>query len=529
VTETQNQTASLLAVSEEVELLRLLDSLQESQALGWEPVPNGWAAMERVQSGFPASLLLLDLGSEGLHFLRWLRRLRPDLPVVVVCHPADTVGGREAVQLGAETLFRPLQPEQLKSILARHLAAKIETRKIETRKIETAKIETKPDSANLNPAGHHAFFFSGSLAMEKVRTQAELLAQSDVPVLLLGEPGSGKHAVASLIHRLSVRSGFRMVRVRCAEMPSALLEAEIFGEPGYTSDKVSAENFSAENSADPQNAFRNFAPGEKGTIFLDEITALPLPLQSRLMQVLRAAEAAALSGESASQVRILAASSASLEQALAEGQMREDLYYRLSAFTVQVPPLRRRRDEIPLLLRHFMHRLARHYRLPAREFPASVIAACEAYSWPGNLNEMEAFVKRFLVAGEAQLIAAKFPPANGHPPATPGPAAWAEAGETNPPRRPERRPERRPDPDKTESLKSLVQGLKSAAEQNAIRAALRRTGWNRKAAARLLSVSYRTLLYKIEQYQMRVPETYLPPVPELSLFGQPGKDDGKAS
>ena len=500
--ENQNQNACLLAVSEELELLRLLDSLPESQALRWEPVPNGWEAMERVQSGFPASLLLLDLGNEGLHFLRWLRRLRPDLPVIVVCPEADTARGREAGQLGAqEVLFRPLQPEQLKSILARHL---------------TMKIDPRAALAKINPVGHHAFFFSASLVMEKVRTQAELLAQSDVPVLLLGEPGSGKHAVASLIHKLSVRSGFGMVRVRCAEVPSALLEAEIFGEPGYSSDKISGEN-----PAGQENAFRNFAPGEKGTIFLDEVTALPLPLQSRLMQVLRAGEAAAVSGESAPQVRILAASSASLEQALARGQLREDLYYRLSAFTVQVPPLRRRRDEIPLLLRHFMHRLARHYRLPAREFPASVIAACEAYSWPGNLNEMEAFVKRFLVAGDAQLATGKLPQSNTLASATSGPIPWAEFEESNQPPS--------PDPEKTESLKSLVQGIKSEAEQNAIRAALRRTGWNRKAAARLLSVSYRTLLYKIEEYQIRVPETYLAPVPELSVFGHSGKDNGKAS
>jgi DNA-binding NtrC family response regulator len=221
-------------------------------------------------------------------------------------------------------------------------------------------------------------------------------------------------------------------------------------------------------------------------------------------------------------VRILAGSSASLERALALNKLREDLYYRLSAFTVQVPPLRRRKDEIPLLLRHFMHRLARHYRMPAREFPASVIAACEAHAWPGNLNEMEAFVKRFLVAGEAQFTTEKFLPSGFEEAPQLGPIAGAEFVISKQPPRVES--------GQTGSLKSLVQGIKSEAEQSAIRAALRRTGWNRKAAARLLSVSYRTLLYKIEQYQMRVPETYMaPPVAEFSVYGQPGKDDGKAS
>ena len=222
-------------------------------------------------------------------------------------------------------------------------------------------------------------------------------------------------------------------------------------------------------------------------------------------------------------VRILAASSAQLDRTLAGGQLREDLYYRLSAFTVHVPPLRQRKDEIATLLRYFMHKLARHYGLPARGFSPKMLSACQQYSWPGNLKELETFVKRYLAAGEQEF--------------TPGEVAF-DAGEiagdsfTHAPRLSAASREMvaaRSDA-APESLKSLIQGIKSEAEQGAIAAALKRTGWNRKAAARLLRVSYRTLLYKIEQYHMRAPEPFLPSLPagDFSLYEEI-KGNGKAS
>jgi len=200
-------------------------------------------------------------------------------------------------------------------------------------------------------------------------------------------------------------------------------------------------------------------------------------------------------------VRILAATSANIERALSEKKLREDLYYRLSAFTVQAPPLRQRKDELPLLLRHFMHHLAKHYGLPARTFSPSVLDACHAYSWPGNLRELEEFVKRYLMMGDKELAFAA--PKSDHIPGN-GKAA------------------RNPEPDmevliagdngerssSLNSLKSLVQSVRCEAERSAIATALDKTGWNRKAAARLLKVSYRTLLYKIEQYHMSSAETH---------------------
>ena len=145
---------------------------------------------------------------------------------------------------------------------------------------------------------------------------------------------------------------------------------------------------------------------EKGTILLDEITEMPLSVQSRLMEILQDKVWWRPGNEPAASVdvRILAATSASIDRALAEKRLREDLYYRLSAFTVQVPSLRQRKSEIAVLLQHLMHRLSKHYALPAREFSPAVLSACQQYSWPGNVRELEKFVKRYLVAGDAESI-----------------------------------------------------------------------------------------------------------------------------
>jgi two-component system, NtrC family, response regulator AtoC len=509
LTENRLETIRLLAVSREPTVLRLLWSVAESDSWQLETASSGWDAMERVQSGAVPDLLLLDVprgDTDSLHLLRWLRRVRPDLPVVMVCHPDDAASGKEATRLGAEEiLVRPFTEQQIETVIRRRLGL-------------TGHSEAEIVSENVEQLGEDAFFVSASLAMQTLRAQAALLAQTDVPVLILGEAGTGKYTVASLIHRLSVRSGFKLQRVNCAEMPEALLEAELFGN----------ERGSAASSRSPN--LGKFAPGDKGTIYLDEIAALPAGLQSRLLQVLQNDEFRRPVGANAlpADVRIFAASSANIERALVQKQLREDLYYRLSAFSVHVPSLRQRKDEIPILLRYLMHKLAKHYNLSPRGFSSAVLDACQHYSWPGNLKELETFVKRYLVAGDRELTLGETGLDSADSPDGSAVVRTAKVGAHAREEGDSRRKQAEP-----ESLKSLIQGIKSEAEQNAIGAALRRTGWNRKAAARLLRVSYRTLLYKIEQYQMRAPQTFLSPLPAdgLSAYSDEGevKGNGKAS
>jgi two-component system response regulator AtoC len=483
VTENAIEAVRLLAVSREPAVVRSLWSIGEVNSWQLETVGSGWEALESVQAGITPDLLLLDLprgDADSLHILRWLRRLRPNLPIILICYPDDAGRRDEAIRLGAQDyLVRPVDDEQLEFVIRGHLGSRSET------------IEMDLASEDIEQVSDDAFFVGASPVMRKLRAQAELLAQANVPVLILGESGSGKDTAARLIHKLSIRSGFKFLKVNCAALPGDLLETELFGY----------------ERSDSTGSVRS-KPGklelcEKGTILLDEIAEMPTSVQSKLLQVLqnkqffRPGSGATVEVD----VRILAATSANIERALSEKKLREDVYYRLSAFTVQAPPLRQRKDELPLLLRHFMHHLAKHYGLPPRTFSPSVLDACHAYSWPGNLRELEEFVKRYLMMGDKEL-------AFGMPKSEHGPGNGYAAHRSEPTRATLDVGENGDRPSGLNSLKSLVQSVKWEAERNAIATALEKTAWNRKAAARLLKVSYRTLLYKIEQYHMSSSETH---------------------
>ncbi len=505
------ETVRLLAVSRDSAVLRLLWSIADSNSWHLETAVNGWDAMERVQSEVAPHLLFLDLppgDADTLHLLPWLRRLLPDLSVVVLCHPEGAGQEKEAIRLGAkDVLIRPFNEAQLESLIKGHLGS------------SNDEAEAEMASEDIESLGEDEFFLSISPVMQKLHAQAELLAQADVPVLILGEPGSGKGSVARLIHKLSVYSGFKFLRVNCAEMPGDLLEIELFGRE-HASSNGSTGNGRA--------SLGKLEMGEKGTLLLDEITEMPLALQSRLLTVLQDKQFVRAGEDKpvAVDVRILAASSEKLDRALAEKRLRADLYYRLSAFTVHVPPLRQRRDEIQILLRHSMHKLARYYGLPAREFSAASLAACHNHSWPGNLKELESFVKRYLVAGDKQLILSGLEPGNGGN----GNAAHGYSSRLAVPPRVHEEVEVGAGDSIPKSLKSLIQSVKWETERNAIAVALEKTGWNRKAAARLLGVSYRTMLYKIDQYHMSASDSYPSTFPETRFTGAVQvKGNGKAS
>jgi len=415
----------------------------------------------------------------------------------VICFPEDAERKKEATRLGAqEVLVRPFDEARLESVIFRHLVSEDDHGEVATEDIE----QIGPDS----------FFVSASPVTQKLRAQIQLLAEADIPVLILGEPGTGKDSVARLIHKLSVRSGFKFLKVNCADMPGELLEAELFDREWAV-------------SGNDRNASGKLEHAGMGTIFLEEITEMPLGLQSRLVELLKENSLLRFGKEKSQSldVRILAATSANLERALAEKKLREDLYYRLSAFNIHVPPLRQRKSEIPVLLRHSMHRLAKHYSLPSRELPPALIEACQQYSWPGNLKELESFVKRYLVAGDTELAFSDLEPALAGNSDRPQASSIGEKAIPWP-----NSPNGAKDSSNgSTSLKSLIQSIKCEAERNAISSVLQKTGWNRKAAARLLQVSYRTLLYKIDQYHLSASEPFQSPLlrESISPTGVPSK------
>lgn len=474
------ESTQILLVSKELSALDLPWNRAENQGWQWETASSGWEALELVKAGPGPDLILLDLAagdSDGLHTLRWLRRVRPDLPVLVLAGSDDSRQKLEAIRLGArDYLVRPLQAEQLENAIRRSLF----------HSSDGSESEILADE--IEQLGDDMFFVAASPTMRKLRAQAELLAQVSAPVFIQGENGSGKDLAACLIHKLSVRSGFRFLKLNCASLPGDVLESELFGT-------VTGKGKSKPGKLELC---------QRGTLFLDEITEMPLGLQAKLLHVLRDGYFSRSGSEGPVEMdaRILASAQVNVEQAIAERKLREDLYYRLSAFTVHVPALRQRKEEIPLLLGHFMNQLARRYSMPARIFSPAVLDACQGHSWPGNLRELEKFVKRYLVMGDEATGLEGFDPKgnsafwNSYTPQATEKSAWMVAASE-------------PQPG-ISGLKSLIQSVKGEAERNAIATALEQARWNRKAAARLLKVSYRTLLYKIEQYHMTPPAGDLP-------------------
>jgi transcriptional regulator with PAS, ATPase and Fis domain len=288
---------------------------------------------------------------------------------------------------------------------------------------------------------------------------------------MLGESGTGKEVMARLIHKLSPRAHRTFLKVNCAAVPGDLLESELFG--------YEAGAFTGATHAKPGK----FELSNKGTILLDEIGEMPPGLQAKLLHVLQDQQFSRLGGRTVIKVdvRILAATNINIPEALASKRLREDLYYRLNAFTLQIPPLRERKEEIPILLRHFMTHMSEQYARAPLPLSPQLMQACLEYSWPGNLRELNNFVKRFLVLGDESLAIKELQTehAGGKAHSDGNPRAGAEAAG---------------------GLKSVARNAKDEAEAQAIARALEETNWNRKQAAVQLQISYKALLYKIRQY-----------------------------
>jgi transcriptional regulator with PAS, ATPase and Fis domain len=319
-------------------------------------------------------------------------------------------------------------------------------------------------------------FPAASPLMAKVCSSIQQIARVDVPVLLLGESGVGKEVVARRIHQLSNRAHRSFLKVNCAALPGELLESELFG--------YEAGAFTGAVRAKPGQ----FELCNKGTILLDEIGELPPSLQAKLLHVLQGGQFSRLGGRSLIEVdvRIVAATNVNVPQALANKQLRQDLYYRLSALTIHLPPLRERPEEIPVFLRYFMLRLAAQFGCPPKPFPDKLLDAAVCYAWPGNVRELENFVKRFLILGDENLV----------------PAILEGSNSTKPPDLLDR--EARP-----QSLPNTVWSLrtvKAEAEKEAILLALEQTKWRRKDAARKLRISLKALYNKLRLYGIDTPD-----------------------
>jgi two-component system response regulator AtoC len=432
---------------------------------------GGAEALEALGAA-PVEAVLLDLvmpEPDGFEVLRRVRERDPKLPVIVLSALSQTEDVVRAMKLGAtDYLPKPFDPAELDLVLRRALDGS--TRRT-PRPAPGPAPEPEPDAGPLP-------LLSG--AMDRVRSLVERIADTDVPVLLVGESGVGKDVIARRIHGTSRRAERPFVKINCAALPGELLESELFGhEKGA---------FTGAHAEKPGK----FELAHQGTIFLDEIGEMDPRLQAKLLQVLQDEEFYRVGGKRPVRVdaRVVVATNRNLDVAIRQGTFREDLYYRLDVVTIRVPPLRERKEEIDPLVRHFVDKYRRRYHGGLEEIPLEVMERFHAYDWPGNIRELENLVRRLVVLRDPAMVLGELAPSRAALPALPVNGAANLVRPEVPPLA-AALPEDAP-------LKDVARRAARIAEREAILRALMRTGWNKRKAAKRLQVSYKALLYKIK-------------------------------
>lgn len=343
------------------------------------------AAIDLAQQMQP-HIILLDIkipGGGGLDILPRLKTMNPEVAIIVLSGFSDPKNVVEALQLGAEDFIaKPFDPA-IVEIAMKNIREKRNLRD----QVSRLKNELERD---------HAFgmLVGESTLMVDVREFVEQVASTDLNVLIRGESGTGKDVTARLIHHFSRNHEGPFVKVNCAALPENLIESELFGyEKGAFTGAVR-----------PKPGRFQLAHG--GTIFLDEITEIPFPLQSKLLQVLEQREFVRVGGTRTIKVdcRCIAATNANMEQALEHRSFREDLYFRLNEFSVHLPPLRDRAEDIPLLIDYFLSLYSERYQRPRKDLSPTTVRMMMDYPWPGNVRELESLLKRMLVLDSEDII-----------------------------------------------------------------------------------------------------------------------------
>ena len=433
------------------------------QTMGFDPVvadlPDDALEMQRCLS--PA-LVLVNLPNGDLT-PRLLRRLgRPGIPLLLVQDAAHPIPGPADQDAPFHVLSRPVRSGDLQAALRTVL----------------------PPPSPGSPSQTERTFGEGYLAdyasllgysakMRAIKELVEQVASINTTVLFRGESGVGKDLVARAVHAASPRADGPFVKVNCAALPGELLESELFGhERGSFTGAY-------------RRKLGKFEFANKGTIYLDEIGELPLALQAKLLHVVQDLQFSRIGGRELIRVdtRIMASTNRNLELALSRGEFREDLYYRLNVVEIRVPPLRERREEIPVLASVFLDRFNREHHQD-RQFLPDTLPLLASCPWPGNVRELENFVRRFVVLGNAQRSHEELE------------AALQATQRTDPPDGPLLAPA---PADVTEGLREIARRAARDAERKALKEVLDRVHWNRVAAARILKVSYKTLLTKIAE------------------------------
>jgi two-component system response regulator AtoC len=448
-----------------------MEALVSRQGYRVYAAADGEQALARLDDVRP-DLVTLDVvlpGMDGLETLRRIKQRMPEVPVVMLSGHGQARNIVEAMRLGASDFLRkPFEVEELELAFQKALEKRALKQEVE-RLRGRARSETEL-----------LLLFGDNPKMKQVRDIIEQVADTDITVLVRGESGTGKELVARTIFQLSSRRDRPFVKVNCAALPSELLESELFGfEKGAF-------------TGAQKRKLGKFEYANLGTIFLDEISEMHPNLQAKLLQVLQDGEFSRLGGEADVHVdtRIIAATNRNLEEAVADGSFREDLYYRLNVVTVHMPPLRERKDSIPLLVDRFLQKNNEQYGKSMKQLSNETLEVFLSYSWPGNVRELENMVRRMVVLGNEQAVLDEIS-LRGPEPEAPGEVVPELLGLES----------IGADLAKGESidLKAISRRAAQVAEKRVIERVLQQTRWNRKEAAERLQISYKALLYKMKE------------------------------
>lgn len=457
----------IMVVDDEPSIRKYLQTLLEVDGFEVDAVSSGKEAIKKVNDGDRPDFIILDvLMAElgGLETLKELLQIDRSLNVIMLSCSNEVGTVVEAIRLGAhDYLTKPFEKSELD-------AAMLKSRQKKQLATENQALRDYCDQVTEDLS-----FLAASPQMVRIRQQILQIAPVDVPVFICGESGVGKEVVARMIHLRSKRRNQPFVKVNCAALPGELLESELFGfEQGAFTGAVRAKP-------------GKFEMANKGTIFLDEIAEMSPHLQAKLLHVLQDHQYSRLGGRHMidTDVRVLAATNVDVQDAMKTGRFREDLYYRLNVLSILVPPLRERTTEIPLLFRHFLEKYSEKFGKPTVEPSKHLLDAAVNYPWPGNLRELENFVKRYVILEDDEGSLREL-------------VEMSSARQRMAPR------EETPVP-REQGLKALVRGLKDEAEMEAIADALEKTRWCRKDAAKMLGISYKALLYKMRQFNLDSP------------------------
>jgi two-component system, NtrC family, response regulator AtoC len=447
---------SILVVDDDKSIRDYLATFLTSRGFHVDTLGSGDEAIDRLASGYSPTMILLDVmlpGKDGIEVLSSVKSIYPSIPIIILSGVGQIKTVVEAMKTGAaDYLTKPFEEEALELAIANVIEKQQLKQELKTLKQQLAYVE-QGNILTSNPQ------------MLRIIDISRHVASTDVPVLILGESGVGKEVVASFIHEQSNRSDGPFVKVNCAALPHELLESELFGyERGAFTGAI-------------RDKIGKFEQADKGTLLLDEIGEMSPHLQAKLLHVLQDAEFSRLGGKKPVKVnvRVLAATNKKLKEAVLKGEFRNDLYFRLNVIKLEVPPLRDRREDIPLLCAHFLEKYRERYQSSVQQFPKDLMESLLRYDWPGNVRQLENIVKRYLILPDADV------------------ASELKVTGTE---------EVVPIHQGNVSLKEVAGHAAEVAEKEVVLRVLEETGWNRKESARRLRISYKALRNKLKKWQL---------------------------